>query len=452
LLLDPYRRLWTREGESQPTLAVTWALLAVCTAFPVMIGLLPHNPIIPLVALAAVGTVVGIALFFNVTGFAVYILPLMFFSGVSQVTLVLVILLFVSYLAWRVHAGDVSFRLPYPLAITLIVLTAINGLFRALDMTDARYFFVYTVIVPLFAFLVYYNLQLSTRNIRISMTIICIIAAIVGWISFGTYLYTGMPRTVATWAVGSQNKGAAFLGILFPFALVSLIDSRNDRRNFLLWLWIFLGLTAGIFHSQTRAVIFSVIIAAFYISLRDRLAMRIMIPVIIASLIALPSLLITRMAMLVGIGEVDWSSVGRVQIWLGSLELLPKYFWFGMGIHSFSIIYPVEHPFTFIKAIHAHNIYLKMIFDYGVFGLVGFLLLVLGCLRRGHRALTSVDKQNRDIEVRMLLGINAGMIGILLAGLVDSFLQDIRVAVLFWIMISFQLLLSKRVLRLGKSE
>ena len=451
MLLEPYRRLWSKSRESEPSLAVTFLLLVVCTGFPIAIGLLPFNPMIPLVALALVAAVIGIALFFNVNSFAVYIVPLIFLSGESHLALVIVVLLFVSYLAWRVRVCDISFRLPYPFVIALIILSGINGIFRALDFAASRFFLIYTVIVPLFAFLVYYNLQPSTKNIRAHLTLICIIAAIIGWISFGTYLYTGIPRTVATWAFGSQNRGAAFLGIMFPFALVSFIDSIHRRKNVILWTWIFLGIIAGILHSQTRAVIISVIIAAFYISLHDKLAMRIMIPVLIIALITLPSLLITRMAMLLGMGEVDWSSIGRVQIWTNSLEMLPKYFWFGMGIDNFSIIYPIKYPFSFLKAIHAHNIYLKMIFDYGVFGLIGFLMLVLGCQIRGQRAVrnTASHRDGND-EVKMLLALNAGIICLLIAGLMDSLLLDHRVAVIFWIFLAYQLVLSKRISGKGK--
>jgi len=448
LLIEPYQRLWSSDGASPPSRVATWILLLLCAGFPLAFGLLPHNVVFPIVAAGIVIAALGIVLFFNVNSFVAYMIPLAFLNGNSHLHLALIGMLFVSFLAWRLRMGDISFHLPFPFLTLVILFIALNGLTRSVDLAMGRYFLIYTLLVPLFVFLVFYNLKPATTSIRTNLTIICFIAALLGWISLAVYIQGGFARQIVTWDYGAQNRAAGFFGLILPIALVSLIDSWKNK-SFLMWLWIFLGLLAGLLTTQTRAVLFAVCFAVLYISWRDRRALKIMIPVFLLALIAMPSLIITRMAMLFGkSSEVDWSSFGRIQIWLNSIELIPQFFWFGMGIDSFREIYIARFPFTLISAIHAHSIYLRWFFDYGVFGVIGFTLLVFACIRRGHRAVAEVRDKNWSNETRLLLGINAGVICLMIAGLVDAYLSDIRVSLLFWILLSCQLILSKRVAEL----
>jgi len=383
-------------------------------------------------------------LFFNVRAFAVFAMPMVFLNQGNILLPSITLLLFVSFLAWRLRSCDLSFRIPFPFLTALIVIVGLYGFSRSIDLELGRFFFIYSILLPLLAFLVYYNLQPSTREIRTTLMIICGIAAILGWISLVISFQTGIPRQVFTWGYGSQNRGAGFFGLLLPFALISMIDARG-KRDFFPWIFIFLGILAGILNTQTRAILFAIVMSVFYIGFRDRRPLKILIPLLLAVVILMPSLVITRMAMLFGFStEVDWSSVGRVQIWLNSLDFIPKYFLFGMGIGNFSHIYPIDHPFAFLKAVHPHNEYARYLFDYGIFGLIGFVLFVFGCLRRGHRTVAEVRAQVWNDEARTLIGINAGIICLLIAGLVDVFLKDMRIAMLFWVMLSFQLVLSQR--------
>jgi len=458
MLLEPYRQLWvTDESESvedrAPSRFITITLLAICIVLPITIGLVPYNPMITLTALAIVIAITGLALFYNIRVFIVFIVPFVYFiSGHYSLTLVAV-LLFISFLGLRLRSGDISFRIPFPLIVALILLAGLNGLSRAVRFDIGRYFLLNTILIPLFIFLIIYNLRLSTKEIRMSMIIICSLAAIIGWVSLGVNLQSDFSRQIVGWDYGTQNRGAAFLGLLFPYSLVALIDSRKER-SLLLWLWIFLGILAGILATQTRAILLAIFVAAIYISWRDRRAIKVLLPVLIVAIIAVPALIITRMSMLFGQGmEVDWSSVGRVQMWLNGITFIPKYFLFGMGIDTFHSIYVTKFPFVFLRAEHVHNIYLRWLFDYGIFGLMGFSLFIFGCLRRGHRILRSINIRELDSsgnvkgwnnESRCILGLIAGLICLIVAGLTDCYLRDIRVSLLFWTMLSYLLVLSGR--------
>lgn len=445
MLLSSYKRLLTAEQDSRLPLIAILLLMAISIGVPVATGLYSYNSLISFVAISLVALILCLVLFFDLKNFALFVMPLVFLFRNQNPLLVITALLFLSFLAWRLLSGRISFQFPYPTLTVLIILTGFNGVLRAVDPDAGRYYYIYTVLVPLFAFLVFYNLRPSTSEIRSNLTIISIIAAIIGWVSFIKYIHTGIPRVIVTWGLAQQNLGAAFLSMLFPLALISIIDSFG-KKSFWFWIWVFFGLLGGIFASQTRAIMFSILFTMIYIGWYDRRALKIMIPIIIAALIVLPTLLIYRMAMLFGIGaEIDWSSIGRIQIWLNSLSLIPQYFWFGMGTDSFLILYPLKFPLAFINASHVHNIYFRWLFDYGVFVMIGFILIIISCWRRGHRAISVIKPSEWNSDTRTLFAINAGILGILLAGFVDAFLTDNRIVLLFWIMLAYQLILSKRV-------
>ncbi len=444
MLISSYQRLWLTERDSRFPLIVTILLLVICIGFPVVVGLFPYNPMISVVAIGVVAAVFGLILFFDLKSFVLFGLPFVFFFRHHHPVMIVTALLIVSFLAWRLLSGRIAFRIPFPILTAVIVLAGLNGVVRAINFDTGRFYYLYMVLVPLFVFIVFYNLQPSTSEIRANLGIVSAIAGLIGWVSLAQYIYTGIPRVVVTWGTTQQNLGAAFLSLLLPLALISMIDSFGKKSGWF-WTWVFFGLLGGILASQTRAILFSIMFTMIYITWYERRALKVMIPIFLIALIALPTLIIYRMAMLFGVGaEIDWSSIGRIQIWLNSLSILPEYFWFGMGTDSYRILYSSRFPFTFINASHVHNVYLKWIFDYGVFAMISFILFIFGCWKQGHRALAGIKEKGWNSDTRTLFAINAGILSILISGMVDAFFNDTRIVLLFWIMLAYQLILSKR--------
>jgi O-antigen ligase len=252
------------------------------------------------------------------------------------------------------------------------------------------------------------------------------------------------------WGKTQQNAGAAALSLFVPFVLVSMIDSAGKRRMWL-YLTILLGLIGGVLVSQTRGVLFSIILTVIYIAWRDRRVLKIMIPIFAIGFIALPTLILHRMMMLFGAGtEVDWSSVGRVQIWWNSLRMMPDYFWFGMGFDSFRQIYISRFPIAFIEAVHAHNIILRWIFEYGVFGMIAMVLFISKIWLKAHHSVVVNAEKEWTEDSRLLLIINASILTIIISGMVDCFLTDNRIVLVTWLFMAYQLVLSKRIADRGE--
>ncbi|NQU04499.1 MAG: O-antigen ligase family protein [Calditrichaeota bacterium] len=316
---------------------------------------------------------------------------------------------------------------------------------KSLDFAAGRFYFQFTLIVPLIIFIIFYNIKPATLDIKKQLIVLSIVAGIIGWLSFIRYLDTDQPRVILFWGKTQQNAGAALLSMFIPFVLISMIDSAGKRKMWL-YLTILLGLIGGVLVSQTRGVLFSIILTIIYISWRDRRVLKVMIPILIIGFIALPTLVLYRMLMLFGVGsEVDWSSVGRVQIWWNSMRMMPDYFWFGMGFDSFRQIYIARFPIAFLEAVHAHNIVLRWIFEYGVFGMIAIVLLISSIWLKAHRSMiTSVNKEWTE-NSRLLLAMNAAILTIMISGMVDCFLTDNRIILITWLFMAYQMVLSNRI-------
>lgn len=450
-MIGLYRRAWSVEGTEPPSKLLLWLVLAISIGLPLAIGTAMDYPVVGIVAIGVVGCAVGITLFFNVSQFAVFLFPLCYLAAIHRVLLVLAILLFVSFLAERIRSGDLSLRVAHPIALSILLLSGLNGIARAYDIDQGRYYFQYTLVIPVVIFFIYYNLNLSNNQIRNNLFVICLIAALIGWISLGMYAQSGIPRNIAGWP--SQNMAATFFGMLLPYAVLTVIDAQDLERR-LLWLFIFGGIMSGIFVTQTRAILISGFFSLLYIGWKDRRALKIMMPAILIALVAMPTLILFRLAMMFGKGvHPDWSSVGRIQIWLNSINLIPDYFLLGMGLDSFRFLYPVFYPGGFIRAEHPHNNYLRWLFELGIIGLSTYVFVTISILRRSLRPVRRISGDKWKTEERLLLGINAGIIGTLLAALVDTPLASPVVAVLFWTFLAFQMILIKRLSSVrGSSE
>ncbi|MDP8228475.1 MAG: O-antigen ligase family protein, partial [Candidatus Electryoneaceae bacterium] len=364
---------------------------------------------------------------------------------------------------------------PFPILLTVLVILGINGAMHSINSTDGWYAFRYTLLLPLVVFVLYYNVDLSARDMRLNLRIICIISALLGWLTLAFYLKTGIDRQVFGWP--SENRLSGFFGLILPYVMVSFLIS-NKRNERWLWIWIFFGLGAGVLVAQTRAIMLTTIVAVFYISwmLRNWKAMWILLTAFGLAFLLASDLLLTRMLEMFGTGDTltDWSNIGRLAIWAMCYDLLPQYYLFGMGINSFGPITAVKYPFFLIPGRHPHNIYFEWTFNYGIFGTMAYIILISTVLWRSHQAIIRLMIPTQDTsageqtalpvtrakhlragrrprlpdrsknEAILLIGINAGIISMGVGCLVDNYINVPTIAVMFWTLLAYQMILVRR--------
>lgn len=165
-----------------------------------------------------------------------------------------------------------------------------------------------------------------------------------------------------------------------------------------------------------------------FLILLDRRFLLLAIVAIVLSPLYLPDSVFTR---LTSIGNLTDSSTSyRVYIWMGTLAMLKDY-WFcgiGPGTAAFNQVYP-EYAYNAITAPHSHNLFLQIVCDSGICGILIFLLLIVSFYRMMFTAIHR--EQDRTARIFQIAGVSA-VSGFLLQSMTDYTFYNYRVMLLFW--------------------
>ena len=133
--------------------------------------------------------------------------------------------------------------------------------------------------------------------------------------------------------------------------------------------------------------------------------------------------------------DTDGSVAGRAALYSESLVLARDYLFTGAGPGTFPVIHSTYALLIHVPAmIHAHNIYLHILVEQGLLGLIALLAMLLIPAILGLRALIS----SRTIDP-LLLAALAALVAEILHGLVDYPLHGGRSLLFLWVPSAFLL-------------
>jgi hypothetical protein len=126
-------------------------------------------------------------------------------------------------------------------------------------------------------------------------------------------------------------------------------------------------------------------------------------------------------------GEAPWV-VGRLDLWGSAVRLIAAHPLLGLGPDNFRHFYGAELGLEgWDERVQANNLYLELLADFGVVGLLTFGWVLFGPLRSVLRHI-----RGRDF---VALGIGLALGAFLLHGLLDVFLAFTPTALLFWLLL-----------------
>ncbi len=182
----------------------------------------------------------------------------------------------------------------------------------------------------------------------------------------GTFVYLG-PNEVAAF----YNQYTMILMALF-FAV------KNKMQKIFLFGLSLINVFCVIFLYSRAAYLGFAVGCLFLFSIKKKI---LLIPLICAALawqFVLPEKVIERIEMTTTeSGELEASAGGRIEIWKQSIELWQESPIFGIGLNVF------KHMGYGLG--DTHNIYLKILSEQGIVGLIIFLIIILAFLRIGIR-------------------------------------------------------------------
>ena len=244
-------------------------------------------------------------------------------------------------------------------------------------------------------------------------------------------------RAYSTFA--NPNVLAEYFLLILPLA-AALVFTAKTWKGRIFWLGCGGVTMLCLLLTYSRGAYLGILfaIAIFFVML-DRRFILVGIVALAVAPIVMPASIMERF---LSIGNMaDTSSSYRWNIYMGALAMLKDY-WFsgvGPGMNAFNEVYPV-YAYSATTAQHAHNLFLQMTSDTGIFGLLAFCLTVFSFYRTSFTAL----RGERDFETRIFIitGISA-VSGFMVQSMTDYTFYNYRVMLTFWATLAMGLLFTR---------
>ncbi len=240
-------------------------------------------------------------------------------------------------------------------------------------------------------------------------------------------------RVVSTFE--NPNMLGEYLILLLPIVAACVFGEKAAGKKSVYLICFALGSACLVYTWARGAWLGFILAAVMFMLMWNRKAMGLIVAGIAALPFVIPFLPASIVSRFSSIGDLtDTSTNYRVFIWRGSANLAADYALTGIGVgeKAFSRVYPY-YAFAGIEtAPHAHNLFLQLFIEVGIFGFIIFMAAMICMLQSGF----SLAKNGEDKEVRLIgCGALCGILAALLQGMTDYIWYNYRVFFIFWIVI-----------------
>ena len=244
--------------------------------------------------------------------------------------------------------------------------------------------------------------------------------------------------------LGNPNLLGEYLLLVIPLTCAMLFAADNWKKR-LACLAVIGILGVCLLLTYSRGCYLGLLFAAaVFLVLLDRRFLFLGILAVALCPLYLPDSVISRFT---SIGNLaDSSTSYRVRIWLGTLTMLKDFGFSGIGpgYTTFVDVYPF-YALHGVYASHAHNLFLQLLSDGGIVGLLVFLGLMVSFFRMMLTAIRhELDRRARVLQIGCLSAVS----GFLVQSLTDYTFYDYRVTLLFFTILGLGVLFT----RMGRQE
>ena len=137
------------------------------------------------------------------------------------------------------------------------------------------------------------------------------------------------------------------------------------------------------------------------------------------------------------IGSIkDTSTSYRVNIWRAVIDMIKDHFASGIGVGegAFAVVYPEYSLAGIESAPHSHNLFLQIVVELGIFGLIVFIAAVIIFMQSNFSLYNRIQFIKRYKADRLLSAAGfCGIVSILAQGMTDYIWYNYRVFFIFWL-------------------
>lgn len=236
------------------------------------------------------------------------------------------------------------------------------------------------------------------------------------------------------WIYFGHNHLSALLIFAIPISLYLLKEYWHRKIiNVLLLVHCYL-LIITLFLTFSRASAISLVIACTFITFFLRLLPKqknfILLPICFVLILVFS--FITINAKQIGIRKPDFLNPARVVYWKTAIKNGVSHPLFGTGLDTFRHL-SYKPPLHALKTDFAHNFFLQILSDTGVFGFLASIGLIGSLLWQSMKKLKAQNKKLKVEERYLFLALFVGLLASTLNTMVDFDWQISTVFLIFWI-------------------
>jgi putative inorganic carbon (hco3(-)) transporter len=220
------------------------------------------------------------------------------------------------------------------------------------------------------------------------------------------------------------NGFAGYLVVVLSLVTASLLaDNRHGIKIISLSVFAIFS-TAAIMLTFSRGSWVAVSVSFIFLFALARKNIMRLIPIF---LIVVVMFLLPAIYERIGLSFRTGGDNSRFAYWMAALKMINRHPFFGIGLGTFMANFAKYLPGGF-KESYAHNCYLQIWAETGIFSLVSFILFMIAVIRLGIKDFI----HSRDF---LLLGLLSGAIGFLVHSFLDTNMYSLQLAVLFWTLV-----------------
>ena len=208
----------------------------------------------------------------------------------------------------------------------------------------------------------------------------------------------GMPGRVYS-TLENPNNYAEFIVLTFPVSLIFCTGIVDRRWRTICTASLVVPVVALLMTYSRSGWVSFALAAVVFLALWDK---RLLPLVVVAAVVALPILPDSVFNRILTIGNTaDSSNRYRLYIWTSVLQMLGDHGLTGIGLGpgNFIPLYAGYSSPMASVAYHSHMLYLEVWLEMGLIGIVSFLGMYLGIVRRGLRAIRHADPLVRHVLI-----------------------------------------------------
>ena len=129
----------------------------------------------------------------------------------------------------------------------------------------------------------------------------------------------------------------------------------------------------------------------------------------------------------------DSSTYYRLFTWKGAFKMLKDYYPGGIGVgdSAFAQIYPLYSYVGTEATVHSHNLYLEIVVELGVMGLLVFAIIAFMIIQRGFGCIKY--NSNDKFTIGSMSAAMSGLVAAFVHGMFDHIWYNYRVFFMFWV-------------------